>query len=218
MYCGSATPPGNANNDPEIDFYLGGGYTHLFVRLYAYYCSGSESPTLGPTWSRSNTSSTNNNKLFRFGEGINWAASSVRMGMSTYGQSTGGNTGSDQGNFEFAGSSAGVLQFDQPGNSGRVANANLGNHALGGWVKLEYELQLNTGTPTVSGDGFGLGNGVMRFWVNDTQLIELTNVGMAPAASLIQCGYLFGAMNMTPDNANSNFYFTDFAIASLGRP
>jgi hypothetical protein len=213
---GANAAPSGGSHDAQLNYDLGGSYTHLFFRFYVYYPSGSESPSVGPAWGRSNTSSTNNNKMFRIGDNSDWASTSVRMGFSTYGTSSGGSTGCDRVFSEF-GSPAfgGWLAI---GYSGRDTPYSLGNFHSGVWKKVEFEISLNTGAPSTSGvDGWGSGNGILRCWINDNVAINITDAGMAPLGTFLKGGYILGAMNMAADNANSISYLADFAVSATGR-
>lgn len=207
---GSAAPPGNANTDPELDFLLGADQSHAFFRYYLYWPSGSESPSFGPGWSRSDVSATNNNKFIRFGDSTAWATTTLRFGASTFGNAD----GNERLQIEVPGPGF----YNSPGASSSWPAVNLANKQAGRWIKIEWEIQMNTTTPTSDSDGgHGLADGIMRCWEDGSLILDKTNVGMAPANSQFRVGYLFGALNMAPDNVNGYFYMSDFAYAITGR-
>jgi hypothetical protein len=208
----AGTTPGNV---PELDYLLtnnGTGYTHIFFRWYVYYPSGSESPSVGPAWGRSTHVGSDNDKVVRFGGGTQWddpfsgaTLTSFRCGASTVSNAD----GSERIYIELAGPGS----YNSPGYTGADSQVSLGNYHAGRWIKMEVEVKTPTTTPSSSLGG----DGIFRIWVDGVLTNEILTSGTAPANGLINVGYLYGALNGQPDNANSYFYVTDFAFGISAR-
>lgn len=193
----------NTGNNAELDFAIGNpGYTELYLRYYLYYPSGSESPSVGPAWTRTGSG---NNKFIRIGDGATHADDlDMRFGAST------DQTGSDEEIFLETG---GPTFYVSPGA------VPIGDHVdpftasiLGSWAKIEWHLKSPTTTPT----GWGEGNGIIQVWVNDVLRVDYTVGSQSPANTKMRNGYLFGYPNGSY-SAGSKVYMTDFAIGTSGR-
>jgi hypothetical protein len=189
--------PGNL---PELDFDIGQNVQHIFFRWWAFYPTG---------WLRTGTL---NNKFIRLGNTYPEQGSPIHFGASTAGSST----GDEKFFFEFGGPGF----YDQPGNGRGVYDSFVTSAIRGQWAKVELEYKNPTtdpiNDPSPNNAGQGLGDGIMRVWLNDVLIRGLTNTGQCPASAFMRGGYMMGAQN-SPYPAGSKMYITDFAVSLTGR-
>lgn len=192
----------DTGNNAELDFVIGNpGYTELWMRYYMYYPNGSESPSVGTSWTRV---SSGNNKFLRIGDGATHADDTdMRFGAST------DQTGSDEEVF---------IETGGPGFYVSPGAVPVGDHinpftssVKGSWAKIAWHLKSPTTTPS----GWGEGDGIIQAWLNDSLVVNYTVGSQSPANTKMRNGYLLGFPNGSY-SSGSKLYVSDFAISSTG--